>query len=119
LRTVFEGSPQYREIIDRKLPQGTFDLAVRDLDTIFRIEAPALQSWTFTVNDTKRIRQPVLYIGGEDIAKYFQEIRKLVGSWFPHVEEAMIPKTSHMLHIMSPRLVAEALRDFFLKHPIH
>lgn len=44
LRTVFEGSPQYREIIDSQLPQGAFELAVRDLDIIFRIEAPALQS---------------------------------------------------------------------------
>lgn len=119
LRTVFEGTPQYREIIERQLPNGAFGLAVRDLDIMFRLEAPALQSWTFTIDDAKSIHQPVLYVGGEDSAKYFQEIRALVLSWFPHREELMLPKTSHMLHMMSPQLVAEALRSFFSNYPIH
>jgi pimeloyl-ACP methyl ester carboxylesterase len=118
LSTVFEGSPQYHEIIDRQLPPGAFDLALRDLDIIFRLEAPALQSWTFTVDEAKRIRQPVLYVGGEDSAIYFHKVRKLVSSWFPHVEEVMLPKTTHMLHMMSPQPVAENLRDFFSKHSI-
>jgi pimeloyl-ACP methyl ester carboxylesterase len=118
LQTVFEGSPQYREIIDRQLPRGAFDLAVRDLDTIFRLEAPALQTWNFTIDDAKRITQPVLYIGGENSAHYFQEIRELVSSWFPHVETIMLPNTSHMLHMMNPNLVAESLGGFFSRHPL-
>jgi pimeloyl-ACP methyl ester carboxylesterase len=116
LSTVFEGSPQYREIIDRQLPQGAFDMAVRDLDIMFRLEAPALQSWTFTVEDTKHIRQPILYLGGEDSAKYFQEVRTLVSSWFPHREEIMLPQTTHMLHMMNPELVADGLRNFLSKN---
>jgi pimeloyl-ACP methyl ester carboxylesterase len=119
LRTVFEGSPHYREIIDTQLPKGAYDQAVRDLDIMFRLEAPALQAWTFSAEDAKRIRQPVLYVGGEESAKYFHEIRTLVFSWFPHVEERMLPKTTHMLHMMSPQLIAENLRDFFSKHPMH
>ena len=119
LRTVFEGSPQYREIIDSQLPNGAFDLAVRDLDIIFRLEAPALQAWTFSSDEAKQIQQPVLYVGGEDSAKYFQEIRKLVSSWFPDMQEIMLPKTSHMLHIMSPQSVAEGLMGFFSKHHMH
>ena len=116
LSTVFDGSPQYHEIIDRQLPQGAFDMAVRDLDIMFRIEAPALQSWTFKADDAKRIQQPVLYLGGEDSAKYFQEVRKLISSWFPHREEIIIPQTTHMLHMMHPDRVAEGLRKFFSKN---
>jgi pimeloyl-ACP methyl ester carboxylesterase len=116
LSSVFDGSSQYREIIDRQLPQGAFDMAVRDLDIMFRLEAPALQSWTFTVNDAKHIRQPILYLGGEDSAKYFQEVRKLISSWFPNREEIMIPQTTHMLHMMNPGRVAEGLRNFFFKN---
>lgn len=85
---------------------------------MFRIEAPALQTWTFTMDDTKRIRQPILYVGGDDSAKYFQEIRILVSSWFPHREELMLPETTHMLHMMSPQLVAKGLIDFFFRHPM-
>jgi len=118
LRTVFEGSPEYREIIESQLPQGAFDLAVRDLEVILRLEAPALKSWNFTANDAKYISQPILYIGGENSAKYFQEVRNLVSSWFPHVETLMLPNVTHMLHMMNPKLVAEGLRDFFSKHPL-
>jgi pimeloyl-ACP methyl ester carboxylesterase len=116
LSTVFDGSPQYREIIDRQLPQDAFEMAVRDLDIMFRLEAPALQAWTFTVDDAKRIQQPILYLGGEDSAKYFQEVRKLISSWFPHREEIMIPQTTHMLHMMHPERVAASLRNFFSKN---
>jgi pimeloyl-ACP methyl ester carboxylesterase len=117
LRTVFEGSSQYRQIIDKQLP-GALDLAVKDIDTMFRLEAPALQTWNFTIDDAKHITQPVLYVGGENSAHYFQEIRELVSSWFPHVETKMLPNTSHMLHIMNPRLVAQGLVDFFSRHPL-
>lgn len=117
LRTVFEGSPQYRQIIDKQLP-GALDLAVKDIDTMFRLEAPALQTWNFTIDDAKHITQPVLYVGGDNSARYFQEIRELVSSWFPHVEIKMLPDTSHMLHIMNPRLVAQGLGDFFSRHPL-
>lgn len=85
---------------------------------MFRLEAPALQSWTLTVDDAKRIRQPILYVGGEDSAKYFQEVRKLIFTWFPHREEIMLPQTTHMLHMMYPQRVAEGLRNFFSKYHI-
>jgi pimeloyl-ACP methyl ester carboxylesterase len=118
LRTVFEGSPQYRQIIDKQLPQGAFDSAVKNLDIIFRLEAPAFQSWKFTVDDAKRITQPILYIGGENSAHYFQEIHKLVSSWFPQAKIVVLPGTSHMLHIMNPKPVADGLVDFFSRHPL-
>lgn len=118
LRTVFEGSPQYRETIDRQLPHGAFESAVSDLDIILRLEAPAFQTWTFTVDDAKRVRQPILYVGGEDSAEYFQEVRALLSSWFPRMKELIIPKTTHMLHLMNPKPVAEGLADFFSKHPV-
>lgn len=117
LQIVFEGSPNYREIIDRQLPPGSFDSAVRNLDTIFRIEVPALQSWSFTLDDAKDIRQPTLYIGGEKSAIYFQEGLDLISTWFPHLETIMLPETTHMLHIMNPNQVAVKLSEFFERYP--
>jgi pimeloyl-ACP methyl ester carboxylesterase len=119
LLTVFEGSPQYRQIIDKQLPRDAFDSAVRNLDIIFRLEAPAFQSWKFSVDDAKRITQPILYIGGENSAHYFHEVRELVSSWFPQVKIIMLPGTSHMLHIMNPKPVADSLVDFFSQYPLH
>lgn len=117
LQIVFEGTPQYREIIDRQLPPGAFDGATNNLETIFSIEAPALQSWTFTPEDAKKISQPILYLGGKDSAQYFQEARELVSRWFPHLETEILSNTTHMLHIMNPNLVAKKLSDFFGRHP--
>jgi pimeloyl-ACP methyl ester carboxylesterase len=118
LHTVFEGSPNYREIIEKQLPSGAYDIAVRDLDIMFRLEAPALQTWDFTTDDAKHITQPVLYVGGENSALYFQEIHKLVLTWFPQADTKMLPNMSHMLHVKNPKLIADVLRDFFAQHSL-
>ncbi|HEU5120395.1 MAG TPA: alpha/beta hydrolase [Candidatus Nitrosocosmicus sp.] len=118
LQIVFEDSSQYRGIIDKQLSAGSFDAAVRNLETIFRIEAPALQSWNFTIDDAKSIHQPKLYIGGENSALYFQETRELLSTWFSQLETVMLPNTTHMLHMINPNLVAKNLSNFLGRNPI-
>ena len=39
--------PQMREVADRVLPPGAYDLAVADADTFFLTEGPALGEWQF------------------------------------------------------------------------
>lgn len=116
LEAVFQGTPQYRSIIDRELPDGAYDMALGDLDTIFKLEAPSLQSSEFTAEDAKRINQPVPCVTGEYSPVYFKEIQTLLLSWFPNAETLTLPKTSHLLHMMDPKAVAEGLKIFFSCH---
>jgi len=54
--TFLQGTcgPGYRAVLDRALP-GAFDQHVADADTFFGQELPALQQWSFTPDDARRI----------------------------------------------------------------
>jgi pimeloyl-ACP methyl ester carboxylesterase len=57
------GRANAREILNRAVPDG-FEQSVRDADTFFQVELPALQAWTCTPEDAARVTQPVLYVHG-------------------------------------------------------
>ena len=65
--------PEYRQVIDKSLPPGAFELAVADVDTFFQVELAALQQWHFTAEEATRIRQPVLAVVGTESAPIFHE----------------------------------------------
>lgn len=117
LKVVFEGTKDYRKVIDNTLGSNAFDTALSILDTMFQVEFPALQSWKFNPNDAKALSIPVLSVNGSESPTFFKEVTSLLLSWFPHLETLTIP-TSHILHMQEPELVAEGLNSFFAKHPI-
>ncbi len=110
--------PEYRSVLDRVLP-GAFEQAVTDADTLFQVEAPTLQQWSFTPAEAQRITQPVLSMYHEDtIWPGFQKIHELLLAWLPQTETFVLPNATHLLQIMNPRGVAEALASFFARHPL-
>lgn len=106
----------FRAMFDR-MP-GAYEMALADGDTFFRVELPALGQWSFSRDDAARIRPPVLAILGAESAPVFPEIHKLVQAWMPGAQPATIPKANHMLQAVEPRAIAEALANFFAKHPM-
>jgi hypothetical protein len=65
---------------------GAFAQAVADADTFFRIEFPALEQWSFTQAEARRITQPVLAVLGADSHTLWPgwvEGHHLVQAWFP------------------------------------
>jgi pimeloyl-ACP methyl ester carboxylesterase len=112
------GGSQYRRVVDNALPPGAFDLAVADGDTFFKVEQASLQSWGFTPEDASSITQPVLSVLGTNSERVFQEIHELILSWIPHVEALILPNSTHMLHMMNPKGMAEGLEKFFSRHPL-
>jgi pimeloyl-ACP methyl ester carboxylesterase len=113
--TVVAG-PDSRRILD-SVP-GVYDMALADTDNFFRVEMPALGEWHFTRDDAARIKQPILAILGAVSAPVFHEIHKLVQSWFPRARPVTIPGANHMLQMMAPRPVAEALAGFFRQNAL-
>ena len=87
----FQGvcGPQAREVADRALPPGAFDLAVADADTFFDTEWPALLEWQFGPAEAARITQPVLLVLGADsdaVTPMFGEMNAALAEWLPHAE---------------------------------
>ena len=104
-----------------KFRPGSFDQAVADIDTWFLIESPAMKSWSFTYDDAKKIKQPVIYVGGAEsnFAKYSASINYLMSQWFPQSEVTWLPATTHAFTLTNLKGTTETLAGFFARHPLH
>jgi pimeloyl-ACP methyl ester carboxylesterase len=110
----------YRGGLDRVLP-GAFAQAVADAGTAFEQEMPGLREWSFTEVQARRITQPVLAVlGGDSDALWprFGETNRLLLAWLPNAERFVLPGAAHGLQMQNPRVMAEALADFFVRHPL-
>jgi pimeloyl-ACP methyl ester carboxylesterase len=119
--TFLQGTcgPDYRAVLERALP-GAFDQAVRDADTFFGQELPALLQWSFSREDASRITQPALAVLGAKskvLSPIWGERQDLLLAWLPNVEPFVLPDATHLLHLQNPRDMAAALAAFFSRHP--
>jgi pimeloyl-ACP methyl ester carboxylesterase len=108
--------PDWRKAIDTIA--GAWQMAIADADTVFQLEGQALQEWPFGIDDAWRIKVPVLAMLGAAIVPMFHETHELACSWFAHSEPVVIRGATHMLQMVKPRAVAEALSGFLSRHPI-
>jgi pimeloyl-ACP methyl ester carboxylesterase len=120
--TFLQGTcgPGYRAVLDQALP-GAFDQHVADADTFFGQELPALQQWSFTPEDARRITQPVLAVTGaksQELDRIWAERQELLLAWLPNVEPFVLPDATHLLQVQNPRGMAEGLAAFFARHPL-
>jgi pimeloyl-ACP methyl ester carboxylesterase len=112
--------PEYRRALDRMLP-GAFAQAVADADTFFRIELPALEQWSFTQAEARRITQPVLAVLGADSHTLWPgwvEGHHLVQAWLPQAEAFVLEGATHGLQLIDPQGMAAGLAGFFARHPL-
>jgi pimeloyl-ACP methyl ester carboxylesterase len=110
--------PGYRAVLDQALP-GAFEQHVADADTFFGQELPALQQWSFTREDARRITQPVLAVIGaksQELDRIWVERQELLLSWLPNVTPFVLPNATHLLQVQNPRGMAEGLAAFFARH---
>jgi pimeloyl-ACP methyl ester carboxylesterase len=120
--TFLQGTcgPRYRAMLDQALP-GAFDQHVADADTFFGQELPTLQQWSFTLEDARRITQPVLAVTGtksQELDPIWEERQALLLAWLPNVEPFVLPDATHLLQVQNPRGMAEGLAAFFARHPL-
>jgi pimeloyl-ACP methyl ester carboxylesterase len=110
----------YRPGLDRVLPRA-FAQAVADAGTTFEQELPGLRDWTFDEAQARRITQPVLAVLGGDsevLWPRFGETHRWLLAGLPHVERFVLPDAAHGLQMQNPRGMADALADFFQRHPL-
>ena len=107
----------YRGPLEQGLP-GALEQALADADAFFGQELPALQQWSFTPQDARRITQPTLAVHGENTASTFPERLQLLVSWLPNVQRFELADATHLLHLQNPRAMADALAAFYARHPV-
>ena len=95
--------------------------AVADADTFFRIEVPALNQWSLTQAEARRITQPVLAVLGADSHTLWPgwvEGHHLVQAWLPQTEAFVLQGATHGLQLIDPQGMAAGLAGFFARHPL-
>src|SRR4051812_39342018 len=107
--------PACRAILDERLP-GAVAQAIKDGDTFFGIELPALAAWEFGRAQAGAIGCPVLSVLGSDTQPLWVEVAQFLRSWIPRVEERTIDGVGHLLHVQRPQPVARVMAEFLGSH---
>ena len=104
-------------LLEERIP-GAVEGALKDVDTFFGIELPALVQWSFDAQSAAAIAQPALSLRGSDTAPLWIEIAALFRAKMPRVEDCVIEGAGHLLHVQRPEPVARGMAAFLERHPI-
>jgi pimeloyl-ACP methyl ester carboxylesterase len=113
--------PDYQENLEHVLP-GAFEQAVADAATWFDADLPAVLDAQFGEAQAREITQPVLVVLGERsvlLHPRFAETYRLLLSWLPNAEGFVLADAAHFLPLENARRMAEALADFYARHPLY
>ena len=102
-------------LLDERVPDAVAQ-AIKDADTFFGIELPALTEWAFGAEQAAAIHQPVLSVLGTETLPLWVEVAELLRSSLPHVEDCTIEGVGHLLHIQRPEPVARRIAQFLDKN---
>jgi pimeloyl-ACP methyl ester carboxylesterase len=104
-----------RAVLEARIP-GVVAQAVKDADTLFGVELPAMAGWALSPEKAAAIGCPVLSLLGSDTLPLFVEVAALLRSSLPDVEECVIEGVGHLLHLQRPEPVARAIGEFLGRH---
>jgi pimeloyl-ACP methyl ester carboxylesterase len=104
-----------RALLEARIP-GVVTQSIKDADTFFGIELPALTKWTFGPEQAAAIRTPVLSLIGAETQPLWVEIAQFLRSSLPHVEERTIDGVGHLLQIQRPEPVARRMTGFLARN---
>jgi pimeloyl-ACP methyl ester carboxylesterase len=104
-----------RALLEERIP-GVVAQSVKDADTFFGVELPAVAEWTFGPEQAAALRGPVLSVIGAETQPLWVEIAEFLRSSLPHVEECTIDGVGHLLQIQRPAPVARGIAGFLGRH---
>jgi pimeloyl-ACP methyl ester carboxylesterase len=104
-----------RALLEERIP-GVVAQSIKDADTFFGIELPALTAWTFGPEQAAAIRRPVLSMIGSETQALWVEIAQFLRSSLPHIEECTIDGVGHLLQIQRPEPVAREMARFLTRN---
>jgi pimeloyl-ACP methyl ester carboxylesterase len=104
-------------LLEDRIP-GAVTQAVKDADTLFGIELPALTEWEFGPQQAAAIDRPVLSVLGSETLPLWVEVAEFLRSSLPYVEECTVDEVGHLLHIQRPEPVARGMAEFLERNPL-
>jgi pimeloyl-ACP methyl ester carboxylesterase len=104
-----------RSLLDDRIP-GAVEEAMKDCDTFFGVELPALTEWQFGTEQAAAIDRPVLSVLGAETLPLWVEVADFLRSSLPDVEDCRIDGVGHLLHIQHPEPVAHGMSEFLRRY---
>ena len=104
-----------RALLEERIP-GVITQSIKDAETFFGVELPAVTEWTFGPEQAAAIRSPVLSVIGAETQPLWVEIAEFLRSSLPHVEECTIDGAGHLLQIQRPEPVARGMAGFLARN---
>lgn len=105
-----------RATIEATVPNAVTD-AVKDAETFFGVELPALIEWPFGPTEAAAIQAPVLSVLGANSLPFWVDVAAFLRTHIGDIEEQTIDGVGHFLHMERPEPVARVLADFLSRHP--
>jgi pimeloyl-ACP methyl ester carboxylesterase len=106
-----------RAVLEERIP-GVVAQSIKDADTFFGVELPAVAGWTFGPEQAAAIHRPVLSVIGAETQPLWVEIAEFLRSSLPHVDELTIDGVGHLLQIQRPEAVARGMAEFLERNAI-
>jgi pimeloyl-ACP methyl ester carboxylesterase len=104
--------PEWQTLASR-VPGGP-EQVLRDADTVFESEVPAMTSWRFGAAEGARVTQPSIYVtGGGGHGASLKQLQV----WIPKLESFVVPGVTHAMLMQDPKAVADAIAAFLKRHP--
>jgi pimeloyl-ACP methyl ester carboxylesterase len=104
-----------RALLEARIP-GVVTQSIKDADTFFGVELPAVAEWTFAPEQAAAIHKPVLSVIGAETQPLWVEIAEFLRSSLPQVEECTIDGVGHLLQMQRPEPVARGIAGFLRRH---
>ena len=109
--------PTCRAVLEASVP-GAVAQAVKDADTFFGVELPALGEWAFGAEQAAAIHCPCCRCSAPRPSPCGWTSPSFLRSSLPHVEECTIDGVGHLLHVQRPQPVARAMAEFLARNAI-
>jgi len=106
-----------RATLEATVPNAVTD-AVKDAETFFGIELPALIEWPCGPEQAAAIHAPVLSVLGANTLPFWVDVAAFLRESVEKVEEQTIAGVGHFLHMEQPEPVARVIADFLGRHPM-
>ena len=109
--------PDWRGLLDGVVP-GSSAQALRDGETFFDVDVPALLGWPFDASAATRVRCPVLHVAGSEHGPFFDGVGELIHAWLPQTDQVVIAGAGHDVALTHPDALLGVLVPFFTRHRI-
>jgi pimeloyl-ACP methyl ester carboxylesterase len=106
-----------RSLLEKRIP-GAVAQSIKDADSFFGVELPAMAAWTFSREQAAAINRPVLSVHGTETNPLWVEVAEFLRVSLPYVEDCTIEGVTHLLQIQRPEPIARAMADFMARNPI-